>query len=160
MSKFKSEPRDYTLQLAEDGLVKVERMLLCCLKYMSHDEVRGMLEAGWPLSELAPHCCDNCNGETEDDESLCDSRQYDKDVDDCLQELEDVGGYDVEAIRADLKNGNVFLSDLQDGETREYEHEAIVLASLANGQRTQAEQQCESYGLDYVELFAQFNELN
>jgi hypothetical protein len=156
MSRFQSEPRDYALQLTEDGLVEADHLLLCCLKYMSHDDVRGMLEA----NELAPHCCDNCNEETEDDESLCDSCQYDKDVADCLQQLEDVGGFDVEAIKADLENGNVFLSDLQDGDTGEYEHEFIVLASLTNGQRSQAKQQCESYGLDYVELLAQFNALN
>ena len=35
----------------------------------------------------------------------------------------------------------------------------IVFASLENGQRTQAEQQCESYGLVYVELLAQFNSM-
>lgn len=33
----------------------------------------------------------------------------------------------------------------------EYRYEAIVAASLMNGQFTQARQQCASYGLDYAE---------
>jgi hypothetical protein len=47
------DPRDLALSLTEDGLVSVEYMLLAALKYMSHDDVRGMLEANdlLPLAE-------------------------------------------------------------------------------------------------------------
>ena len=46
---FESDPRDYALQLVEQGL-SADALLLACLKYMSHDDVRGMLEA----NELDP----------------------------------------------------------------------------------------------------------
>jgi hypothetical protein len=47
---FQKDPRDYALQLVEQGLVDAESLLLCALKYMSHDDVRGMLDA----NELSP----------------------------------------------------------------------------------------------------------
>jgi hypothetical protein len=47
---FKTEPRDYALEMVENGLVTADHLLLCCLKYMSHDEVRDMLDA----NELSP----------------------------------------------------------------------------------------------------------
>ena len=48
--QFKTEPRGYALDMVEQGLVSAEAMLLCALKYMSHDDVRGMLDA----NELSP----------------------------------------------------------------------------------------------------------
>ena len=50
MSQFRNNPRDYALQLIEDGLVGPDYLLLCALKFMSHDDVRGMLDA----NELSP----------------------------------------------------------------------------------------------------------
>ena len=47
---FETDPRDFALLLVEDGLVSAEHLALCCLKYMSHDDVRGMLDA----NELSP----------------------------------------------------------------------------------------------------------
>ena len=47
---FQSEPRDYALKLVEGGLVDVNTLLLAALKFMSHDDVRGMLDA----NELSP----------------------------------------------------------------------------------------------------------
>lgn len=47
---FKNDPRDFALRLVEDGLVDAESLLECALKYMSHDDVRGMLDA----NELSP----------------------------------------------------------------------------------------------------------
>jgi len=44
------DPRDYAVALVEDGLVSAEVLLTACLKYMSHDDVRGMLDA----NELTP----------------------------------------------------------------------------------------------------------
>jgi hypothetical protein len=47
---FNSDPRDFALQLVRDGQVDAERLLLAALKYMSSDEVRGMLDS----NELSP----------------------------------------------------------------------------------------------------------
>ena len=47
---FRRDPRDYALEMVEQGLVSADSMLLCCLKYMSHDDVRGALDA----NELSP----------------------------------------------------------------------------------------------------------
>lgn len=44
------DPRDYAVALVEDGLVSAEILLTACLKYMSGDDVRGMLDA----NELTP----------------------------------------------------------------------------------------------------------
>ena len=48
-SQFNEDPRDYALELVEIGH-DPEHLLLCCLKYMSHDDVRGMLDC----NELSP----------------------------------------------------------------------------------------------------------
>jgi hypothetical protein len=47
---FSTEPRDYALEMVEGGLVTADHLLLCCLKYMSTDAVRDMLDA----NELSP----------------------------------------------------------------------------------------------------------
>lgn len=47
---FRRDPRDYALQMVEDGLVSADQMLLAMLDYMSHDDVRGALDA----NELSP----------------------------------------------------------------------------------------------------------
>ena len=45
---FQSDPRSFALELAE--IVGSPHLLLCALKYMSHDDVRDMLDA----NELSP----------------------------------------------------------------------------------------------------------
>ena len=47
---FITDPRGYALDLVENGQVSAAHLLLCALKYMSHDEVRRMLDA----NELSP----------------------------------------------------------------------------------------------------------
>mgnify|MGYP003656476987 CR=1 FL=1 len=47
---YNTDPRDYALKLVEDGLVTADRLLLCALAYMSHDDVRDMLDC----NELSP----------------------------------------------------------------------------------------------------------
>jgi len=47
---FHRDPRDFALQMVEGGLVDAQSLLECALKYMSHDDVRGMLDA----NELSP----------------------------------------------------------------------------------------------------------
>jgi len=46
---FQDNPRDYALIMVEQGH-SVDHLLLCALKYMSHDDVRGMLDC----NELSP----------------------------------------------------------------------------------------------------------
>ena len=46
---FESNPRDYALELVEMGH-DPNHLLLCALKYMSHDDVRDMLDC----NELSP----------------------------------------------------------------------------------------------------------
>lgn len=58
----------------------------------------------------------------------------------------DSSDYDTEAMRIDDRNGN-FSPD----RAEEYRHEAIVAASLLNGQFTQAKKQCVEFGLDYAQ---------
>lgn len=50
MSQYQDNPRDYALAMVEQGLVTPEYMITACLKYMSHDDVRDMLDA----NELSP----------------------------------------------------------------------------------------------------------
>ena len=59
--QFQSEPRDYALEMVEIGLVSADHLLLCALKYMSHDDVREMLD----INELSPRF----DEETEDEET-------------------------------------------------------------------------------------------
>ena len=47
---FQSDPRGYALDLWESGWVDSEAMITLLLKYMSHDDVRGALDA----NELSP----------------------------------------------------------------------------------------------------------
>lgn len=48
--QYETNPRDYALELVEQGQVSHNYMLTACLKYMSHDDVRDMLDA----NELSP----------------------------------------------------------------------------------------------------------
>lgn len=59
---FQKDPRDYALTMVDGGLVMPEDMLLMALKYMSHDDVRGMLDA----NELSPRFFDE--GDEDEDE--------------------------------------------------------------------------------------------
>ena len=56
---FETDPRGFALELVEIG-VSAEHLLLCALKYMSHDDVRDMLDC----NELSPRF----DEETEEDE--------------------------------------------------------------------------------------------
>jgi hypothetical protein len=59
----------------------------------------------------------------------------------------DSDDYDTEAMLIDDSNGN-FSPD----NTEDYRVENIVIASLLNGQFTQAKEQCASFGLNYNEM--------
>ncbi len=47
---YQVDPRDYALEMVEEGLIGADLMLLAALAYMSHDDVREMLDA----NELSP----------------------------------------------------------------------------------------------------------
>ena len=49
-SAYDNSPRDYALELIENGITSRDNMILSLLKYMSHDDVRGALDA----NELSP----------------------------------------------------------------------------------------------------------
>ena len=49
VDQFQNDPRDYALELVEMGH-SADHLLLCALKYMSHDDVRDMLDC----NELSP----------------------------------------------------------------------------------------------------------
>ncbi len=53
--------RDFAIELVEDGMIGPMTMLTACLKYMSNDEVKEMLE----INEFVPEAEDEA--EEEDD---------------------------------------------------------------------------------------------
>ena len=61
---FDTDPRSYALDLVDEGLVSSEHLLLCCLKYMSYDDVRGALDC----NELSPRFNEEEEEEEEDDD--------------------------------------------------------------------------------------------
>ena len=53
--QYENDPRSFALDYVEQGVVDADHLLLCALKYMSHDDVRGMLDA----NELSPRFSDD-----------------------------------------------------------------------------------------------------
>jgi len=51
---FRKDPRSYALDMVDQGVVDARSILEACLIYMSHDEVRDMLDA----NELSPRFSD------------------------------------------------------------------------------------------------------
>ena len=58
---FRKDPRDFALQMVEAQLVSADHLLLCALKYMSHDDVRDMLDS----NELSPRFDEDAEDEQE-----------------------------------------------------------------------------------------------
>jgi hypothetical protein len=69
---FKKDPRDYALEMVEQGLVSSDHLLLCALKYMSCDDVRDMLDC----NELSPRF-DEDEAEDEVEDSAYHSNHHD-----------------------------------------------------------------------------------
>lgn len=80
---FQSEPRDFALTMVEEGLVTADHLLLCALKYMSHDDVRAMLDC----NEMSPRFDDDDEDEPEDEE------EPEEDEDDSETEDDEDGEY-------------------------------------------------------------------
>jgi hypothetical protein len=47
---YETDPRDYAIELVEEGRTSAEDLLKACLAFMSHDQVREMLDD----NELSP----------------------------------------------------------------------------------------------------------
>lgn len=75
---FRNNPRDFALQLIEEGHVSQEDLLNACLCFLSHDEVCEMLDN----NELSPRFFDECEEEEDDeddmylDEEISDEEKY------------------------------------------------------------------------------------
>jgi len=44
---FENDPRDYAISLVEESLINTEDLARALLSYLSHDDVRGALEANF-----------------------------------------------------------------------------------------------------------------
>ena len=44
---YKAEPRDYALNLVDEGIITSEQLALILIKSMSHDDVRWAIEANF-----------------------------------------------------------------------------------------------------------------
>ena len=44
ISDFKTSPRAYAMELVENEIVSSNHLLLCTLNFMSHDDVRELLD--------------------------------------------------------------------------------------------------------------------
>ena len=42
---YSKDNRDKAIEMVEEGRVSADHLLLCCLKWMSNDDVHGMLDA-------------------------------------------------------------------------------------------------------------------
>ena len=62
MSDFKRDPRSYALELVDEGIIDPMMMLQAALSWMSHDEVRDMLDA----NELSPRFNEDADEDEED----------------------------------------------------------------------------------------------
>ncbi len=72
MTDFQRDPRDYALQLVDDGIVDPMMLLTAALNWMSHDEVREMLDA----NELSPRFSEDEEDEDEDEDDPLDDFNY------------------------------------------------------------------------------------
>ncbi len=62
--QFERDPRDYALDMVNEGMVDPMLLLQAALNWMSHDEVREMLDA----NELSPRFSEDEEDEDEDDD--------------------------------------------------------------------------------------------
>ena len=60
---FDKDPRSFALELVQNQLVSADHLLLCALKYMSHDDVRDMLDC----NELSPRFDEDYEDEDDED---------------------------------------------------------------------------------------------
>jgi hypothetical protein len=68
---FRRDPRDYALSMVAEGLVDAQSLLEACLSYMSHDDVRDMLDC----NELSPRF-DEADEDEDDERDPMDDFNY------------------------------------------------------------------------------------
>ncbi len=61
---FEKDPRSFALELVENHLATADLLLLCCLKYMSTDDVKDMLDC----NEFSPRFTEDEESDEESDE--------------------------------------------------------------------------------------------
>jgi len=69
---FKNNPRNFALQLVEEGHTTEEDLLMACLGFLSHDDVREMLDN----NELSPRFFDDEDDDEEDDDEEDENYMY------------------------------------------------------------------------------------
>jgi hypothetical protein len=143
MANFDSDPRDFALEMVENEVVSADHLLLCCLKYMSADE----LSPRFACDE--PDLCIDCGG-SHIEEGTCLGCQ----LAEWLDTFDD-SEYDVSAMRDDVSTNNLEVGD--DDAAEKYRHENIVRESIVNGNYTQAKEQCQRFGLDYEAILSECN---
>lgn len=96
VKQFHNNPRDYALEMVEEGRITLEFLAVALIKYMSHDDVRGALEANEVDPDNLDVECGDCqdpdfkgmDGEFDDDgygftcQSCLDERDDDDDDED------------------------------------------------------------------------------
>ena len=113
---FQSDPRDFALEMVSDGLVTADHLLLCALKYMSHDDVRDMLDC----NELSPRF-DEDDDEPEEDED--DDLIEDEEDEDCPDSFGTLYDYQTgDAIRPATRQER----DSSDAEVASGNHEGVI----------------------------------
>jgi len=70
--QFERDPRDYALDMVNEGMVDPMLLLQAALNWMSHDEVREMLDA----NELSPRFSEEDEDEDEDEEWTPDNADF------------------------------------------------------------------------------------
>jgi hypothetical protein len=70
--QFERDPRDYALEMVNEGMVDPMLLLQAALNWMSHDEVREMLDA----NELSPRFSEDEEDEDEDGDDPLDDFNY------------------------------------------------------------------------------------
>jgi len=65
---YGNNPRDFALGLVEDGMISPTQLLEACLLYMSHDDVRDMLDA----NELSPRFDEQWDGQPDEQQEWAD----------------------------------------------------------------------------------------
>jgi hypothetical protein len=89
VKQFNNNPRDFALELVEEGMISMETLAVSLIKYMSHDDVRGALEA----NELSPDhmyvICDSCDHEFKGMDGEFNDDGYTFTCEDCIAERDD-----------------------------------------------------------------------
>jgi len=96
---FDSDPRSFAIELTESGMVSADHLLLCALKYMSHDDCRDMLDC----NELSPRF----------DEEEEDHEEFELEDKDDVRNAFWSDNYAIECDRDDAKSQNDYNATIR-----------------------------------------------